>query len=147
MKPECADETAINPFDFWGGANFKLKIRRVEAYQNYDKSEFDSPSALFDDDAKLEKIYGQEYDLNEFTVPDKFKSYEDLDKRLKYVLGLNQPVRRPVVEEELSNEDNDRGSFESAAPTPVPVVPDPVAESTAEEEDDSLSYFSKLVNS
>ena len=147
MKPEFADETPINPFDFWQGANFKLKIRRVEGYQNYDKSEFDSPSALFDDDAKLEKVYGQEYDLNEFTAPDKFKSYEDLDKRLKYVLGLNQPVKRPVVDEELSSEDNDRGSFESAAPTPVPVVPDPVVESTAEEEDDSLSYFSKLVNS
>ncbi len=149
MKPEFADETPINPFDFWQGANFKLKIRRVEGYQNYDKSEFDSPSALFDDDAKLEKIYGQEYDLNEFTAPDKFKSYEDLDKRLKYVLGLNQPVKRPVVDEELSSEDDDRGSYEPAsrAPAPVPVVPDPVAESTEEEEDDSLSYFSKLVNS
>ena len=149
MKPEFADETPINPFDFWQGANFKLKIRRVEGYQNYDKSEFDSPSALFDDDAKLETIYGQEYDLNEFTAPDKFKSYEDLDKRLKYVLGLNQPVKRPVVDDELSSEDDDRGSYEPAsrASAPVPVVPDPVVESTTEEEDDSLSYFSKLVNS
>ena len=149
MKPEFADETAINPFDFWGGANFKLKIRRVEGYQNYDKSEFDSPSPLLDDDAQLEQIYNKQYDLNEFTAADKFKSYEDLDKRLKYVLGLNQPVKRPVVEEELSSEDNDRGSYEPAArvPSPVPVVPDPVAESTEEEEDDSLSYFSKLVNS
>ena len=149
MKPEFADETAINPFDFWGGANFKLKIRRVEGYQNYDKSEFDSPSPLLDDDAKLEEIYNKQYDLNEFTAPDKFKSYEDLDKRLKYVLGLNQPVKRPVVDEELSSEDDDRGSNEPASqtPAPVPVVPDPVAESTEEEEDDSLSYFSKLVNS
>ena len=149
MKPEFADETAINPFDFWGGANFKLKIRRVEGYQNYDKSEFDSPSPLLDDDAKLEEIYNKQYDLNEFTAPDKFKSYEDLDKRLKYVLGLNQPVKRPVVDEELSSEDDDRGSYEpvSQTPAPVPVVPDPVAESTEEEEDDSLSYFSKLVNS
>ncbi len=133
MKPEFADETAINPFDFWGGA----------------KSEFDSPSPLLDDDAKLEAIYNKQYDLNEFTAPDKFKSYEDLDKRLKYVLGLNQPVKRPVVDEELSSEDDDRGSYEpvSQTPAPVPVVPDPVAESTEEEEDDSLSYFSKLVNS
>ncbi len=144
MKPEFADETAINPFDFWGGANFKLKIRRVEGYQNYDKSEFDKASALFEDDAKLEEVYNKQYDLNEFTAADKFKSYEDLDKRLKYVLGLNQPVRRPVVEEELSNEDNDRGSFESAAPSRVP---EPVAQtSTTEEEDDSLQYFANLVN-
>ena len=78
MKPEFADETAINPFDFWSGANFKLKIRRVEGYQNYDKSEFDRPSALFDDDAKLEEIYNKQYDLNDFVAPDKFKTYEAL---------------------------------------------------------------------
>jgi len=147
MKPEFADETPINPFDFWQGANFKLKIRRVEGYQNYDKSEFDSPSALFDDDEKLEKIYNKLYDLNEFTAPEKFKSYEALKTRLENVLGLNQPVKRPVLDEELGDEDSDRGSFESVASTPVR-TPEPVAESPSdEEEDESLSYFSKLVNS
>ena len=145
MKPEFADETAINPFDFWGGANFKLKIRRVEGYQNYDKSEFDRPSALFDDDAKLEEIYNKQYDLNEFTAPDKFKSYEALKTRLENVLGLNQPVKRPVLDEEVEDEDTGRTSFESSAPR---TVPDPVVSSTDEdEEDESLSYFSKLVNS
>ena len=69
MKAEFADEEPINPFDFWQGANFKLKIRRVEGYQNYDKSEFDRPSALFDDDDKLEKIYNNLHDLNEFLDP------------------------------------------------------------------------------
>ena len=154
MKPEFADETAINPFDFWGGANFKLKIRRVEGYQNYDKSEFDKASPLFDDDAKLEEIYNKQYDLNEFTAPDKFKSYEALKKRLENVLGLNQPVKRPVLDEELGGEDSGRGSFASSVPAegaPVPTPPYPndpvVSESSSEEEDESLSYFAKLVNS
>ena len=143
MKPEFADETAINPFDFWSGANFKLKIRRVEGYQNYDKSEFDSPSALFDDDERLEKIYNKQYDLNEFVASDKFKTYEALKTRLENVLGLNQPVKRPVLDEEVEDEDTGRTSFESSAPR---TVPDPVS-SSEDEEDESLSYFSKLVNS
>ena len=90
MKPEFADETPINPFDFWAGYNFKLKIRRVEGYQNYDKSEFGSAEALFDDDAKLEKIYNSLYNLNEFTDPKNFKSYEKLKERLDSVLGLKK---------------------------------------------------------
>ena len=145
MKPEFADETAINPFDFWGGANFKLKIRRVEGYQNYDKSEFSSPSALFDDDAKLEEIYNKLYDLNEFTAPDKFKTYDALKTRLENVLGLNQPVRTPVLDEELGGEDNDRGSF--VEPTTPARTPEPVASTSSDEDDESLSYFAKLVNS
>ena len=144
MKPEFADETAINPFDFWGGANFKLKIRRVEGYQNYDKSEFDKPSALFDDDDKLEKIYNTLYDLNDFTAPDKFKTYDALKTRLENVLGLNQPAKRPVLDEEVEDEDTGRAPFQSSAPTPSP---EPVVSSSDEDEDESLSYFSKLVNS
>ena len=145
MKPEFADETPINPFDFWEGANFKLKIRRVEGYQNYDKSEFSSPSALFDDDAKLEEIYNKLYDLNEFTAPDKFKTYDALKTRLENVLGLNQPVRSPVLDEELGGEDNDRGSF--VEPTTPARTPEPVASTSSDEDDESLSYFAKLVNS
>ncbi len=151
MKPEFADETPINPFDFWAGANFKLKIRRVEGYQNYDKSEFSSQSALFDDDERLEKIYESLYDINEFIAPDKFKSYEELKTRLDTVLGNNQPTRRPVVEEELEREDDGRGSTVGTQYEPsTPAVPEPVlatGSDESEEEDDSLSYFSKLVNS
>ena len=144
MKPEFADETAINPFDFWGGANFKLKIRRVEGYQNYDKSEFDRPSALFDDDAKLEEIYNKQYDLNEFTAPDKFKSYEALKTRLENVLGLNQPVKRPVLDEEVEDEDTGSApSFQTPTRAPEPVA----STSSDEDEDESLSYFANLVNS
>ena len=148
MKPEFADETPINPFDFWAGANFKLKIRRVEGYQNYDKSEFDDASPLFDDDDKLEKIYNSLHDLSEFTTPDKFKSYDDLKKRLVYVLGMNQPTKKldpEVAEEEATWERERRGDYSEATttPTPEPVV----ASSESDEDDESLSYFSKLVNS
>jgi len=147
MKPEFADETAINPFDFWGGANFKLKIRRVEGYQNYDKSEFDKPSALFDDDDKLEKIYNTLYDLNDFTAPDKFKTYDALKTRLENVLGLNQPAKRPVLDEELSTEDDGIEPQAVFANRAEPPRPEPVVSSSDEDEDESLSYFSKLVNS
>ena len=147
MKPEFADETAINPFDFWGGANFKLKIRRVEGYQNYDKSEFDRSSALFDDDAKLEEVYNKQYDLNEFIAEDKFKGYDALKKRLENVLGLNQPVKRPVLDEEVEDEDTGRGSF--VEPTTPARTPAPAVASGASDEDvdESVSYFAKLVNS
>ena len=147
MKPEFADETPINPFDFWAGANFKLKIRRVEGYQNYDKSEFDDASPLFDDDDKLEKIYNSLYDLSEFTTSDKFKSYDDLKKRLVYVLGMNQPTKKldpEVAEEEATWERERRGDYSEATTTPTP---EPVVASSEDEDDESLSYFSKLVNS
>ena len=147
MKPEFADETPINPFDFWAGANFKLKIRRVEGYQNYDKSEFDDASPLFDDDDKLEKIYNSLYDLSEFTTSDKFKSYDDLKKRLVYVLGMNQPTKKldpEVAEEEATWERERRGDYSETTSTPTP---EPVVVSSEDEDDESLSYFSKLVNS
>ena len=89
MNPEFADETPLNPFHFWEGANFKIKIRQVEGYRNYDKSEFDAPAALSDDDAKLEKIWKSEYSLKEFIDAKHFKSYDQLKARLNLVLGLN----------------------------------------------------------
>ena len=149
MKPEFVDETAINPFDLWSGANFKMKIRKVEGYQNYDKSEFEKPSALFDDDDKLEKVYSQEHDLNEFTAPDKFKSYDDLKKRLVYVLGMNQPTKRQdpeVAQEEATWERERSGDYSTPAATPEPAVASG-AGASSDDEDDSLSYFAKLVNS
>ena len=89
MNPEFADETPLNPFDFWEGANFKIKIRQVEGYRNYDKSEFDSPSALSDDDAKLEELWKKEYSLKEFLDPKHFKPYDTLKAKLDKVLGLD----------------------------------------------------------
>ena len=90
MNPEFADETPVNPFDMWEGANFKLKIRNVEGYRNYDKSEFADKSALLDgDDEKLEALWKKEFSLKEFTDPSNFKSYEVLKAKLDKVLGFD----------------------------------------------------------
>src|SRR6056300_988446 len=102
MQPEFEDETPVNPFDFWEGADFKLKIRNVEGYRNYDKSEFDSPSELFDgDDEQLETVYNSLNSLSELVAPDKFKSYDELKQKLDKVLGLTggASVARPAFEE------------------------------------------------
>ena len=144
MQPEFEDETPINPFDFWQGANFKLKLVKKDGYWNYDKSEFDRVAPLLDDDDALEAVWKKQYSLTAVTAPDQFKSYEDLEKRLKYVLGQkNAP--RPRLDEEVDNEDNDRGSyapdFTSRRPEPeLPVV----SSSNDEDEDDALSYFQRL---
>jgi len=95
MNPQFEDETPINPFDFWEGANFKLKIRSVEGYRSYDRSEFDAPAALFDDDSELEELYNKLYSLREFIEPTSYKSYEELDAKLNRVLCLDEePVER-----------------------------------------------------
>ena len=128
MNPEFADETPVNPFDMWEGANFKLKIRKVEGYQNYDKSEFAEKSALFGgDDEKLEELWKSEYSLKEFTEKKHFKSYEQLKARLDKALGFEavQPRTKaadttPTVDEEVSFDssgvdDEDLDYFKSLA--------------------------------
>ena len=93
MNPEFADETPVNPFDMWEGANFKLKIRNVEGYRNYDKSEFASKSAIFEgDDEKLEQLWKSEFGLKEFSEKKQFKPYEQLKSRLDKVLGFEGTV-------------------------------------------------------
>ena len=109
MQPEFEDETPINPFDFWQGANFKLKIRKVDGYWNYDKSEFDSPSALLDDDDALEALWKTQHSLAAMTAADQFKTYEQLQTRLDYVLGRKGTPR--LQDEEVQDEDNMRGNF------------------------------------
>ena len=134
MQPEFEDETPINPFDFWQGANFKLKIRKVDGYWNYDKSEFDAPSSLLDDDDALEALWKKEYSLADFTAQSNFKSYDDLERRLKSVLGQKK-AQAPRFDEELEDESEGRGAAVKQ-----------VAEATTvdADEDDALSYFQKL---
>jgi hypothetical protein len=139
MQPEFEDETPINPFDFWQGANFKLKIRKVDGYWNYDKSEFDAPAPLLADDDALEALWKKEYSVAEFTSPSNFKSYEDLERRLKSVLGQKQ-AQRPRFDEEVETEDNARAPVAAAVAAPV------TTQSTDADEDDALSYFQKLAN-
>jgi len=130
MNPAFEDEKPLNPFDLWEGANFKLKIRKVEGYQNYDKSEFESASPLLNDDDKLEAIWKKEYSLKEFLAPENFKSYDELKARLDKVLGLDGS---PVVA---------KTTVEQAKA--MPRKPAPVAEDAGMADDDDLAYFSKL---
>ena len=143
MQPEFEDETPINPFDFWQGANFKLKIVKKDGYWNYDKSEFDRVAPLLDDDDALETVWKKEYSLAAVTAPDQFKSYEDLEKRLKYVLG-QKSANRPRLDEEVEDEDNDRGSYTPDFTSRRPEPELPVVSSSSEDEDDALSYFQRL---
>ena len=151
MQPEFEDETPINPFDFWQGANFKLKIVKKDGYWNYDKSEFGSVEPLLDDDDALEAIWKKEYSLAAVTAPDQFKSYEELEKRLQYVLGQKGTPRMSSVEEETEY-DNYTESKESAvvkeleesyARSKSPSLP-VVTKEVDEDEDDALAYFQRL---
>ena len=151
MQPEFEDETPINPFDFWQGANFKLKLKKVAGYWNYDSSEFDRPSPLLDDDDALEALWKKQYSLAALTAPDQFKTYEQLETRLKMVLGKKSAP--PRLDEEVNDEDNDRGNFQpdwaASRPAPEPTAdfnaPDITAKSTSsDDEDDALSYFQRL---
>ena len=134
MQPEFEDETPINPFDFWEGANFKLKIRKVDGYWNYDKSEFDNVTALLDDDAKLDATWKTQYPLADFHAPSNFKSYEELKKRLDDVLSGT------ITASAVSMMDEDVVETPSFKSEPEPSIP----EVSQEEDDDTMSYFQKL---
>jgi hypothetical protein len=136
MQPEFDDEDPINPFDYWAGANFKLKVRKVGGYINYDKSEFESPSELLGgDDAKLEELWKTQHSLQAFVAPDQFKTYDELKKKLQEVVGddiratesdfVSQKTAEDVVVEETVSSDSGE---------------------TEGEETDALSYFQSLGN-
>ncbi len=135
MSPEFEDEKAINPFDFWEGANFKLKIRKVDGYWNYDKSEFEDTSKLFEDDSEADKVWKSQHSLAEFTAASNFKSYDELKTRLDAV--LSGTVKVGNVADDLDD-----------APVAKPKVDTkPVTtkvETPVVEEDDTLAYFEKL---
>ena len=155
MQPEFEDESPINPFDFWQGANFKLKIVKKDGFWNYDKSEFDSVSPLLDDDDALEAIWKKEYSLAAVTAADQFKSYEDLERRLKYVLGKKPAQSRFIPDSELEDESEGYNvdghgdvhkvraeeAVNKAVSTPTPST------TVDKDEDDALSYFQKLAES
>jgi hypothetical protein len=141
MQPQFQDEEPLNPFDFWKGADFKIKIRQVEGYRNYDKSEFDKPKAISEDDADIEKIWSAEHSLTDFLDVRHFKSYDELKKKLEQVLNatgasvraeaadLERPRATPVA-----TSGADRVQARAAA---KPAIDE-------EDDDESLSYFSKL---
>lgn len=145
MQPQFPDEDPVNPFDLWQGADFVLKIRKVEGYRNYDKSEFKSPSALYEgDENRLQAVADNLYSLREFTDPSNYKTYEQLQTKLMEVLGESMP--RTVKQE---------AAVQTTAPAPEPkAAPAPQFASTAadddddggETEDDTLSFFQNLVD-
>lgn len=139
MHPEFEDESPVNPFDFWEGANFKMKIRNVEGYRNYDRSEFDSASALSDDDDALEKIWGTQYSLNEFVDRKNFKSFAELQTKLNRVLGASAVSS---TAEEVAED----SPFEDVKQTPSPEVASDSGSDWNESssEDDSLDFFKQL---
>ena len=125
LQPAFDDEVAVNPFDFWKGANFKLKIRKVDGFWNYDKSEFEKPTPLFENDDDIEEVWKKQYTLAEYTAPTNFKSYDELKTRLNLVLAGTTTVGNvtTLMEDE-------------------PVAP-PVVD-TKDEEGDTMDYFQKL---
>tara|TARA_R110002012_G_scaffold195291_1_gene363494 strand:- start:3118 stop:4050 length:933 start_codon:yes stop_codon:yes gene_type:complete len=152
MQPEFEDETPINPFDFWQGANFKLKLKKVAGYWNYDSSEFAAVSPLLEDDDAMEALWKKEYSLTAFTAADQFKSYDELKKRVDYVLG-NKSIRKSVEEEtqydnyaateqkSVSEEEvlkKLEDSFQASK-----VVKE---ESSSNDDDDPMAYFAKLAD-
>ena len=139
MQPQFQDEQPVNPFDFWGGADFKLKIRNVEGYRNYDKSEFADTSSLLDgDDAKLEAIYNQLHNLGEFVDPNSYKSYDELSKKLYEVLGETAVQQVLTTAESVSLDETDEIPMDF--PSAEPAKTEPVSEDA----DDAMSFFAKL---
>jgi len=145
MQPQFQDETPVNPYDFWEGADFKLKIQQVAGYRNYDKSEFAGQRALSDDDTQLESIYNTLYSLNEIVDPKNYKTYEELKAKLNRVLGEEGAVMTNAESVSLDETASAPTYREAAEPVPQqPSFTPQVADNT--DDDDSLSYFNKLAN-
>ena len=146
MNPTFEDEDPVNPFDLWEGANFRLKIRQFEGYPNYDKSEFDAPSPLLDDDEALEAVWSQQHSLQQLVDPSNFKSYDELKTKLYRVLDLaNDTVEESApspYEAEDTSDDLDISSTVASAPVPTPAVAE--TNSSVDDDDDDLSIFKEL---
>ena len=136
MQPAFDDEVAINPFDFWKGANLKLKIRKVDGFWNYDKSEFEAPTALFDNDDDIEKVWNKQYALNEFTAPTNFKSYDELKTRLNMVLAGTTTVGNVTT---LMEDEPVVSAVVDTKEEPAPVT-------VEDEDEDTMDYFQKLAD-
>jgi hypothetical protein len=147
MNPAFEDETPINPFDLWKGANFKLRITKVAGYQNYDKSEFAPPAPLFaGDEGKLEQTYNKLNQLKEFTDAKNYKSYDELKRKLFEVLGEEGQVLSTAESVELDTTASAPRFAATPAASPQRESFKPVEAGSVDEEDtgDTLSYFAKL---
>jgi len=140
MNPTFQDEKPINPFDLWEGATFKIKIRNVEGYRNYDKSEFDKPAPLLDDDEALEKIWKTEYSLQEFLDPKNFKPYEELKAKLNRTLGLDTGMGSAPAMDYTPPK-----IIEYNTPAPK-AAPAKVASTEDDDDDDTMAFFKNLAS-
>lgn len=140
MNPQFADEQPFNPFDFWKGANFKLKIRNIEGYRNYDKSEFEAPSPLSQDDDELEKIWKSQHSLHDFYDPSNFKSYEELKAKLIKVLGQEVDDVKATDYSDSDDIDFSKPHKEAKEPKHKSVS----YESDSDDADDDLEFFKSL---
>ena len=138
MQPQFEDETPVNPFDLWEGANFKIKLRKVDGFWNYDKSEFSAAAPLFDNDDQLEATWNSQHSLQGVIAPDQFKSYDELKEKLDRVLGLAVPTATAASRSE--------DMTDVAQPSPMPSVSETSIPSTDADEDDNMSYYEKLAN-
>ena len=143
MQPAFEDETPVNPFDLWKGANFKLKLRKVDGYWNYDKSEFEAPSALLENDDALEKVWQSQYSLKDFTATTNFKSYDELKTRLDLVLSGTVATSTTSTVVEMSSSFDDSPETNVTVDT-AEVTPPSVSMVDTDDEDDTMSYFEKL---
>lgn len=141
MNPEFEDESPLNPFDFWEGANFKIKIRNVEGYRNYDKSEFDKRGPLFEDDDEMEAVWKKEHKLSEFIDPANFKSYDELKEKLNRVLGLTGSVKPTTTAASSGAPWDDESAPPKATKSAAPA---PQQAESYDDDDDSMDFFKKL---
>lgn len=143
MSPQYEGEQAVNPFDLWEGANFQLKIRKYEGYQNYDKSDFSAPGPLLNDDDALEAIWKQEHSLKELVDPKNFKTYDELKAKLHKVLGLDGSSHAPTgnAAEDDDKEMDFTPKFKERSAPKLQEAPSP---SIDEDDDDTLSFFKNL---
>lgn len=141
MNPEFEDETPVNPFDLWEGANFRIKIKQVEGYRNYDSSKFDDAAPLFDDDEKLESVWKQTHSLQSHVAPDQFKSYDELKAKLHRVLALDTPAVAPKANKKVVPWED-----EVEEVVPVKKTAAPKKQAVVKEEDDDLEAFKKLMD-
>lgn len=138
--PDELDGTeGIDPFNFWEGANFRLRSQTVENYRNYDKSAFDNPTPVSEDDDEIEKIWNAQHSLAEVISPDKFKSYDELQARLNRVLG--SVVRNTTIADDMVD-----GTMDDVLPErqkPKRDAPQQKAKAEPAEEDEE-EYFRSL---
>lgn len=147
MQPDFADEDPLNPFDFWDGASFKLKIRDVEGYRNYDKSEFANQTPLSEDDTYLEEVYNKMHDLQEWTDPTNYKTYSELKAKLMAVLGQDMDAGAPTMREEaIINQPTAAPVMKEATPVEMTTAEASPITAAASDDDDIMAHFASLVN-